>query len=136
VDIVWKWAPDGNSGSQSFKLQGEYFSRSESGLFGGIPYDGEQTGWYLQALWKFAPRWRVGVRHDVVGADNGPLLVGTELEDPAGSSSRDGLMLDWSPSEYSRLRVQYTNDRVLAETDRQWFLQYIMSIGAHGTHAY
>ncbi|MDH3373818.1 MAG: hypothetical protein OEM85_10630 [Gammaproteobacteria bacterium] len=135
-DVVWKWAPNGNSASRNFKIQGEYFRRDETGIFDGIAYDGEQTGWYLQSVWQFAPRWRVGVRHDAVNADNGPLLAGTELEDPGRRSSRDSLMLDWSPSEFSRLRLQYTNDQVLSATDQQWFLQYIMSIGAHGAHAF
>lgn len=128
MDFVWKWAPNGNSGVRSFKLQGEYFSRTESGELGGLQYDGDQTGWYLQGVWQFTPRWRVGLRHDVVDADNG--------QDPGGSSSRDSLMFDWSSSEFSRLRLQYTNDRVLPDTESQWFVQYIMSIGAHGAHAF
>jgi len=136
VDFVWKWAPGGNSAQRNLKVQGEYFKRSESGLFDGIAYDGDQTGWYLQGVLQFAPTWRLGLRHDVVDADSGPLLAGTELEDPGRSSSRDSLMLDWSPSEYSRLRLQYTDDQVLAESDQQWFLQYIMSVGAHGAHAF
>jgi hypothetical protein len=136
VDFVWKWAPQGNSGQRSFKLQGEYFSRSESGEFAALPYDGDQTGWYLQGVWQFAPSWRVGLRHDVVDADNNSLLVGTELEDPGRSSNRDSLMFDWSPSEFSRLRLQYTDDRVLSDSDQQWFVQYIMSLGAHGAHQF
>ena len=128
MDFVWKWAPNGNSGVRSFKLQGEYFSRTESGELGGLQYDGDQTGWYLQGVWQFTPRWRVGLRHDVVDADNG--------QDHGGSSSRDSLMFDWSSSEFSRLRLQYTNDRVLPDTESQWFVQYIMSIGAHGAHAF
>jgi len=136
VDFVWKWAPGGNPVRQNFKLQGEYFRRSETGLFAGLPYDGDQSGWYMQGVWQFAPTWRAGLRHDVVDADNGPLLAGTGLEDPGRSSSRDSLMLDWSPSEFSRLRMQYTNDKVLPESDHQWFLQYIMSIGAHAAHQF
>jgi hypothetical protein len=136
VDFVWKWAPGGNPVRQNFKLQGEYFARSETGLFAGLPYDGDQTGWYLQGVWQFAPTWRTGLRHDVVDADSGPLLAGTGLADPGRSSSRDSLMIDWSPSEYSRLRMQYTNDKVLPESDNQWHLQYIMSIGAHGAHQF
>jgi hypothetical protein len=136
VDFVWKWAPDGNSGQQNFKLQGEYFSRSESGLYADSLYDGDQTGWYLQGVWQFRTSWRLGLRHDVVDADNKLLLAGTELEDPGRSSSRDSVMLDWSPSEFSRLRLQYTHDRVLSEADQQLFLQYIMSVGAHGAHQF
>ena len=81
-------------------------------------------------------RWRAGYRHDVVDADNGPLFAGTILEDLGSSSKRDSLMIDWSLSEFSRLRLQLTNDRVLPVTDQQLFLQYIMSIGAHGAHQF
>lgn len=135
-DFVWKWAPDGNSAVRNLKVQGEYFRRSESGDFDGLTYEGDQDGWYLQTIWQFAPRWRIGLRHDTVNADNSPLLAGTELEDPGRRSSRDTLMVDWSTSEYSRLRLQYAEDRVLPESDSQWLLQYIMSIGAHGAHQF
>ena len=136
VDFVWKWAPRGNSTQRSLKLQGEYFSRSESGVFDGLQYEGDQTGWYLQGVWQFRPQWRIGLRHDIVDANNVGLLAGTGLEDPGRSSSRDSLMLDWSPSEFSRLRLQYTHDKVLPDLDQQWLLQYIMSLGAHGAHQF
>jgi hypothetical protein len=136
VDFVWKWAPGGNPIRQNVKLQGEYFSRSERGLYAGLPYDGDQTGWYVQGVWQFVPTWRVGLRHDTVDADNGPLLVGTGLEDPGRTSSRSSLMIDWSPSEFSRLRMQYTNDKVLPGSENQFYLQYIMSVGAHGAHQF
>jgi hypothetical protein len=135
-DFVWKWAPGGNNTNRNFKVQGEYFSREEQGIYADIDYDGKQQGWYLQGVWQFAPSWRIGLRHDEVDADNGPLLVGTELEDPGRSSYRDSLMMDWSPSEFSRLRLQYTRDNVLDQLDNQWYLQYIMSVGAHGAHQF
>ena len=136
IDFVWKWAPRGNATIHNFKIQGEYFRRDEDGIFENLPYDGEQTGWYLHSVWQFAQLWRIGLRHDVVDADNGSSLDGTELETPGRSSRRTSAMLDWSPSEFSRLRLQYTNDQVLPESDNQWYLQYIMSIGAHGAHQF
>jgi hypothetical protein len=45
-------------------------------------------------------------------------------------------MIDWSPSEFSRLRMQYTNDKVLPGSENQFYLQYIMSVGAHGAHQF
>ncbi|MFQ5635508.1 MAG: hypothetical protein ACE5G3_09300 [Gammaproteobacteria bacterium] len=134
LDLVWKWAPGGNRSRRNFKLQGEYFRRDEDGVFAGRRYDGEQDGWYLQGVWQFMPRWRTGYRHDRVNADNGPLFAGTVLQDPGRPSKRDSFMLDWSYSEFSRLRLQYTDDRVLDAGDKQFYLQYLMSIGAHGTH--
>ena len=46
-------------------------------------------------------------------------------------------MLDFSPSEFSRVRLQFARDRARdGFTDNQWFLQYQMSLGAHGAHSY
>ena len=55
----------------------------------------------------------------------------------SANPSRVTLMLDWSPSEFSRLRAQYAwDDARDAETDRQFQLQYLYSIGAHGAHKF
>jgi hypothetical protein len=47
-------------------------------------------------------------------------------------------MLDWNPSEFSRLRAQYAWDdaRDAGARDQQFRLQYIYGIGAHGAHKY
>ena len=136
LDFVYKWAPQGNPTVNNIKIQGEYFWREEDGTIDDIGYQGDQTGWYLQGLWQFMQGWRIGLRYDLVDADNGSSLDGTELETPGRESKRSTAMLDWSPSEFSRLRLQYTRDQVLPETDNQWMLQYIISVGAHGAHRF
>ncbi|HHQ14966.1 MAG TPA: hypothetical protein ENK16_08035 [Chromatiales bacterium] len=136
LDFVWKWAPGGNPTLHNAKLQGEYFWRDERGLFNGMSYDGSQTGWYVQGVWQFIPQWRVGYRHDQVDANNGPQFAGTLLQDPGRASKRDSVMLDWSYSEFSRIRLQYIRDRVLTNADNQYFIQYLVSIGAHGAHEF
>jgi hypothetical protein len=45
-------------------------------------------------------------------------------------------MIEWLPSEFSRLRMQFIDDRVLDESDSQFLLQYIVNIGAHGAHEF
>jgi hypothetical protein len=54
----------------------------------------------------------------------------------ASDPYRYSLMADWSNSEFSRLRLQYTRDQAGLDTDNQWGLQYIYSIGAHGAHTF
>jgi len=49
---------------------------------------------------------------------------------------RWSLMADWSPSEFSRLRLQYNHDKSGTSVDNQWTLQYIMSLGSHGAHEF
>ena len=46
-------------------------------------------------------------------------------------------MLDYNPSEFSRVRLQAARDRSSAGgSDQQFFIQYQVSLGAHGAHGY
>jgi len=99
-------------------------------------YDNERRGWYVQGVYQPIPRWRVGARLDSLSLDDpGPEFSGTALaagDDP----SRYSLMVDWSNSEFSRVRLQYTRDDAGFDSDSQWGLQYLHSIGAHGAHTF
>jgi len=53
-----------------------------------------------------------------------------------GDPNRYSLMVDWSNSEFSRVRFQYNFDQATGEDDNQFGLQYIYSIGAHGAHSF
>ena len=142
AEFVWKWAPYGNWKQKNFMLQSEFLWRSEDGVY-TLPdrrvlrYDAEQRGWYVQALYQPFPRWRFGARFDTLSAGNPGLdFAGTDL-DPADSDPlRFSLMVDWSNSEFSRLRLQYIRDESGVVDDNQWGLQYIFSIGAHGAHTF
>ena len=121
ADFVWKWAPGGNARQTNFKLQGEYFRGREAGA---VPR--ESAGWYMQGVYQFMPRWRVAARYDKLDPASGEF-----------DARRYSAMLDWSPSEFSRLRLQLARSRTLPDvTDNQWFVQYILSLGAHGAHKY
>jgi hypothetical protein len=46
-------------------------------------------------------------------------------------------VVDWSPSEFSHVRLQFAQDKSRAGiTDDQVVLQYIHSLGAHGAHKF
>lgn len=159
ADFVWKWAPNGNPTQRNFKFQSEYLQRRESGSLayddrsgnnsiGAVSdtYRSRQSGWYAQGVWQFMPQWRIGLRHDRLSS--GSIKVGlidnatlTAADLPAlqrYSPRRNSVMLDWSPSEFSRIRLQLARDnsRGPGETDNQFFVQYIMSLGAHGAHKF
>jgi hypothetical protein len=149
IDFVWKWAPLGNASERNFKLQGEYFIRDEEGdviMDDGSEspesssYDGEQKGWYLQAVYQFMPRWRVGLRYDWLEADNQgsdeEVLAEAGLDNEGHTPERVTLMADYSHSEYSRLRLQYAKDDSYEEGDDIVTLQFVMSLGPHGAHQF
>lgn len=153
VDGVYKWSPNGNATQTNFKLQGEYFRRRESGTLAfdttgralADTYASTQSGWYLQGVYQFMPAWRAGLRYDRLSSgapDIGQVGSGalTAADFPQLASwhpSRTSLMFDYSPSEFSRLRLQFAQEKSRPDaTDNQVFLQYIMSLGVHGAHTF
>lgn len=143
ADFVWKWAPNGNASNTSLKLQAEYMRRRESGDLAvdgqaAAPYSAAQSGWYAQAIYQFMPRWRTGLRYDRL--DSGDVNYGlnaAQLAATAYNPQKVSLMFDYSPSEFSRFRLQFSRDQSRQEvTDNQVYLQYQMSLGAHAAHKY
>ena len=140
IDFRSTWAPTGNARDREVTLQGEYFWRKEAGTYELAPEEGEEhgeeeyfdlttPGWYLQGIYKFHPRWRVGARVS-------RLIAPDEMElerDPTAFSA----MVDWSNSEFSRLRLQFNRESFAEDGhDNQLMLQYITSLGAHPAHTF
>jgi len=142
AQFIWKWAPNGNWKQRNLVVQSEVFLRRDDGAYsiaGDAPlmYDADQQGWYAQAVYQPVPLWRFGGRVDGLSSDTlGPLYDGTALAAPSSDPMRYSFMVDWSNSEFSRLRLQLTRDEARVDEDTQLGLQYIHSIGAHGAHAF
>lgn len=147
VDFVWKWAPHGNARESSLKFQAEYFQRDEAGDITieedppeTTTYDGSQSGWYVQLVYKFMPQWRVGMRYDQLSADirgsDADVLGEAGLDDEGHTPTRSSLMLDYAHSESSLVRLQFNQDDSGPASDAQIYLQYVMSLGAHGAHQF
>src|SRR2546423_3701413 len=142
LDGILKWAPNQNPTYTNFKLQGEYFRRKEDGdLTSGTAaqtggFASVQSGWYLQGVYQFVPMWRVGYRYDRLNSGtagfSSPLTAADFPILAAYNPTRHTVMVDWSPSEFSRIRLQAASDKSRSDvTDHQVFLQYIVSLGAH-----
>jgi len=59
------------------------------------------------------------------------------IELAAYKPSQRSIMVDFSPSEMSNLRLQYNRDTSMqGSPDKQWLLQYVHSFGAHGAHRF
>jgi len=149
ADFVWKWAPNGNAIDTNFKLQGEYFWRRERGdltydadgalgLTRTGNYGADQSGFYVQGVWQFMPTWRIGARYDWL--DPGTVNYGANgiyLANGSFNPQRMAAMLDWTPSEFSRFRVQFQQAKLRPDlTDNEIFVQYILTLGAHGAHKF
>ncbi|MDH7598265.1 MAG: TonB-dependent receptor [Sedimentisphaerales bacterium] len=148
LDLVYKQDSALPYGQGDLTIQAEYLYRNKQmrivdhlldpGLVGRYKID-RQDGYYLQATYGLAPRWRCGFRWDQVGLTNTTRIQGS-IEHGFGSSWRISAMCDFSPSEFSRLRFQLSKGRYLADDVAQDVVEFIVqlqvSIGAHGAHAF
>jgi len=148
INLVYKWAPDGNTRTQNFKLQFEYFQVDESGvisLLDNVPlessnYTGDQSGFYVQGLYQFTAYWHSALRFDQLkssnSADDLSVLNEANLNNNGVTPQRISAMLEWVPSQFSRVRLQYNIDESSDRKNNQIIIQYTMSMGAHGAHEF
>ena len=159
ADFVYRWAPFGNPTAQNLKLQSEMFWNKQSGSMtsssgcvddlgdatgcAGSNFAQNQQGFYTQGIYQFIPKWRAGYRYDrVFNGTNSYGLPSTALSGSQIQSGwdpyRNTIMMDWANSEYSLIRLQLARDNALGPGvyNNAIYLQYIMSLGAHGSHKY
>lgn len=107
-------------------LQGEVYARR----FRGVPDRpaGTDTGWWAQAFWRQGARWGYGARYEEAPA---------AAADLAGTERRASALLAWLPSEFQRLRLQVSWDRLPGGRDGLEALLHLeFGIGAHGAHPF
>ncbi|MGA3287793.1 MAG: hypothetical protein ABSD46_10235 [Bacteroidota bacterium] len=134
-------------------FQGEYMYRVMNGteytdnyLSFLIPprlLDKHNSGFYAQVAAKLDQLWEIGVRYDLL-MQNDVSLGGADQHMPS-NLPRYSAMIEYSPTEFSRLRLQFDSDesRYLQASgglSRQPYTQIILqanlTIGAHGAHAF
>ena len=144
ISLVYKWAPNGNFRQRNITLLGEYFYLSENGQLNNsaesASYDSKQYSGFVEGTYQFNPQWRTSVRYDWLGSklrvSDDELLTDADLDFSGFHPQRYSMMLEWLPSEFSRLRAQLSHDKSSRDDDTQLFLQYTISIGAHGAHSF
>jgi len=150
ADMVYKYTPPRAYGHGTFTLEGGYLARKKdidlvahnnparAGLIGNALVE-EQDGLYLQGIYGFAPRWRFGLRGEVLGLTNKQTKPSGNSE-TFGESYRATAMVDWTLTEFSRLRLQGAYGKLDLEDGREEigevFFQAVFSLGAHGAHRF
>jgi hypothetical protein len=135
--LTYKWAPGGNRLNRNFTATGEVFVGNEGGALNGIPVDQDRFGWYVQGVYQWMPRWRAGLRYAALDSDDpGPLLAGSVLDDMGIDPYTATALIEWDPSEFSRLRLQYSHDESDLDPNDILTMQYTVIYGVHGAHRY
>lgn len=126
-DLYLKYMPPNRSlGYFALALQSEYFVRRIASAAGG-PVEVD-AGFYAQVVAQLARRWHAGVRFDQLGVPSSDLVA---------KGDRMSVMAMFTPSEFSRIRLQGDREKV----DRggpvyEALLLLEFSIGAHGAHPF
>ena len=148
ADAVYKYNASQAYGQGDVIVQAEYFSLKKDmnliahdlapQLVGNSRVD-EQDGYYVQMTYGFLPRWRAGLRWEQVGLTNQSELPNGSTEE-FDSSNRASAMVDFTPSEFSRIRLQANQGSYETEEGREevteFFVQWMVALGAHGAHAF
>jgi len=126
----------------SLVWQSEYLKRDmDNNMTSGLTKD-KQAGVYSELIYNIDENWATGARYDrIVQNDVGDM----SLYAPAGVNTnnldRTTVMLQYKPFEFSRLRLEYTDDRSKIIDGQRKNIQEVMlnltiEAGSHGAHAY
>jgi len=143
-EMVYKWKP---SRERGFVLQSEYLYRKQSGdLRTGDAADPASTleslkraqdGIYVQGLYQI-DRWRIGARYDVLDMFKKDFILSGTQQDLGKRPWRATGALEFNPSEFTRIRLQYSRDESSRDgkTNNELYLQMLLGIGAHAAHSF
>jgi hypothetical protein len=125
ADLFLKVRPP--SGRAYLALQGEIVGQRLSGT-GDPASAAARVGGYAQALLRASAYWGFGLRWE----SSPPLAAG----DPGREQRWTGLAT-WYPSEFQRLRLQVSRDRLPGgQAGWEGLLAMEFAIGAHGAHPF
>ena len=102
-------------------------------------------GTYTQLIWGFEPGWSAGLRFEYatgqgLGVDSMGLATQRRDDPYRADRFRWAALLTWSPSEFSKFRLQYNLDDAdhIADDDltHSLWLSFEILIGTHPAHTY
>jgi hypothetical protein len=123
--------------------EGSFYNRDTSFAVQMDALEKKQAGFYAQLISKVGLRWRLGVRYDLLNLND--VRIANMRQDLPKNLARYSAMVEYDPTEFSRLRLQLTHDRskYIHATDGLMYkpyteiiLQLNIAIGAHGAHSF
>jgi hypothetical protein len=146
LDAVYKYSSGRAHGQGDVILQAEYFNRLKDlevlqhdlvPVFTGREKEEHQDGYYIQAIYGFAPSWRAGLRFEQAGLTN-DVTFPDLTEEQYDAGSRTAVMIDWKLSEFSVLRAHAARGAYETEEGEEEVseivLQCQITFGKHAAH--
>ena len=137
TDVYLKYRPITQESALIIAITSEWFYRRRE-----VPADvlSDLTG-YSQLFVRFAPRWAAAARYEIGTPARGEdgRVAGDPLDpDWSAQRVREALSVSFSPSEYSRIRLQAEADLASWQDQPEYaaILAFEFSVGAHGAHVF
>ncbi len=139
-EATYKWKP---SKAQSVTIQSEYLYRTQSGTLEGLVASSAdalkrtQDGLYVQGVYQW-DRYRAGLRYDLLDIFKKDYILAGNQTEFGSKPWRVSGMLEFNPTEFSRIRLQYNHDKSARDSraNNEVILQLVFGIGAHGAHPF
>ncbi len=123
--------------------EGSFYNRDTSFTVEMYALEKQQAGFYSQLVAKLGFRWRAGIRYDLLNLNN--VLIENANQSFPKNLARYSAMVEYNPTEFSRLRLQLNHDRskyihtsggLMYKPYTEVILQLNIAIGAHGAHSF
>ena len=123
--------------------EGSSYNRDTSFAVQKYALEKQQAGFYSQLVAKLGLRWRAGIRYDLLNLND--VLIGNTNQNLPENLARYSAMVEFNPTEFSRLRLQFNHDRskytytadgFMYKPYTEFILQLNIAIGAHGAHSF
>jgi hypothetical protein len=124
-------------------MSGDFYFRENDTTVVKDNLDQKQSGLYTQLVFKYSKNWKVGIRYDALVQND--IEHNTVRQNNPTSFPQITGMIEYNPSEFSRLRLEYIHDRTKYLATENGFTQKISNtilfevnlvIGAHGAHSF
>lgn len=105
-----------------------------------IALNKKQDGYYSELVYQYDRNWRAGVRYSAITKND--ITANGVMQDIPDDMYVTTAMIEYNPSEFSRIRLQYNHNSSLYDEDGEknnkdeLVLQFNYAIGAHGAHAF
>jgi len=113
---------------------------SERGWKKEISFVKKQAGFYSELVYQYDKNWRAGLRYSAINQND--IISNSQKQNKPDNMHVSSAMLEYNPSEFSRIRLQYNHDTSLFNEEgmrnnkNELVLQFNYAIGAHGAHAF
>ena len=148
ADLTYKYYFDAD---HAITWQSEYIYRKMDGtkyipngtedpLGDPVALKKKQSGYYSELVYQYDRNWRAGVRYSELNKND--ITANIRPQDVPNDMYVTSAMLEYNPSEFSRLRLQYNHNSSLYDEEgdknnkNEVVLQFNYAIGAHGAHTF